>query len=263
MINWELTEKQTRAWDYLQNKETVEILFGGAAGGGKTHFLCCWAVDMCLEYSGVRGFLGRNSLEDFKKSTLLTLFEIMSNWGLKKDKDYTHNQQDKVFHFLKSGSDLYYGELSFYPSDPNYNYLGSTEYTFAGIDEANQVRKKAKNILRTRIRFKLKKYGLIPKLLMSCNPDKGYLYTDFYKPSRNGKLPVERAFVQALAGDNPYNDPSYVKNLIGLDDPITKQRLLYGNWEYDDDPTKMINYEAITDLFSNVVIPDLTKKYIP
>ena len=34
-------------------------------------------------------------------------------------------------------------------------------------------------------------------------------------------------------------------------DKITKERLLKGNREYDDDPTKLYEYDSITDLFTN------------
>jgi hypothetical protein len=52
--------------------------------------------------------------------------------------------------------------------------------------------------------------------------------------------------------DNPKPDPNYVKQLRNLRDEKTKQRLLYGNFEYDDDPATLIEYDAIVDLFTNV-----------
>lgn len=255
-----MTEKQYQAWEILLNNSTYELLFGGGAGGGKTVFGCGFSIYMALNYVGVRGFMGRNSLEDFKKSTLLTFYDVLNRFGLKENRDWTENKQEKVFHFYKTGSDIYYNELSFYPSDPDYNYLGSTEYTWAFIDEANQVRQKAKATVRTRIRYKLAENNLIPKLLLSCNPDKGYLYSEFYKPHKQGELSEDKAFIQALVTDNEFIDPTYIKNLQSLD-IVTKERLLYGNWEYDNDPARLCEYDAIVDIFSNIVVPS-TDKYI-
>jgi hypothetical protein len=34
-------------------------------------------------------------------------------------------------------------------------------------------------------------------------------------------------------------------------DNNSKERLLYGNWEYDDDPSSLIDYERILDCFTN------------
>ncbi len=216
---------------------------------------------MCLKYPEVRGFLGRNSLEDFKKSTMLTLYDVFKMFGLKADIHFTHNQQEKYFEFFQTGSRIYYNELGYYPSDPDYNYLGGTEYTFAGIDEAQQVQKKAKNVLRSRIRYKVSFYKLIPKLGMTCNPDKGFLYTDFYNPTKSGTLPIEKKFVKSLANENNFIDATYIKNLEGIDDVATKERLLFGNWEYDADPSKLMEYDALMDLFTNIV-PHGTEKYI-
>ncbi len=37
-------------------------------------------------------------------------------------------------------------------------------------------------------------------------------------------------------------------------DRVTKERLYFGNWEYDNDPTALCNYDAICDLFTNEFI---------
>ena len=44
-------------------------------------------------------------------------------------------------------------------------------------------------------------------------------------------------------------------------DEISKQRLLFGNWEYDDSEDKLINYDAMVNLFTNTHIEN-GNKYI-
>lgn len=250
------------AFEYLKDQTTRELLFGGGAGGGKTLFGCGYSVYMCTQYKGIRGLIGREELKALKESTLLTFFDICKMWGLKDGLDYKYNQQDSNITFLKTGSVIYFKELANLPSDPEYDRLGSTEYTFAFIDEAQQVAQKAKNIVRSRLRYKLRENNLIPKLLMTCNPHKGHLYSEFYKPAQNNTLSLEKRFVQALVTDNPYIDPTYIENLRGLDKQ-TRERQLYGNWEYDDDPAALVEFDAISDLWTNVLQPDpIIKKYI-
>ena len=251
-LQQKLSNKQIQALRIIAMDEVVEFLYGGGAGGGKTKLGCIHIALMALRYPKTRYFIGRESLEDFKKSTMLTFVELLSEWGLKAGIDYSQNQQEKYFEFHQTESRVYYSELRFYPSDPNYDYLGSTEYTSAFIDEANQVTAKAKNIIRSRIRYKLAEYGLKPKLFMGCNPSKGHLYIDFYKPHKAGKLRSDRAFLQSLVTDNPFIDDTYVENLKGLDKE-SKERLLFGNWEYDDDPSALMSYDAIVDIFTNFV----------
>ena len=102
----------------------------------------------------------------------------------------------------------------------------------------------------SRIRYKLEEFDTIPKLLIASNPSKNFLYQEFYKPSKKNELKPFRKFVIALVQDNPFISPHYIENLKKLD-KISKERLLYGNFEYDDDPAKMIEYDKILDIFTN------------
>lgn len=254
-----LTRKQTLALTYLFDSESTEILFGGAAGGGKSYLGVTYGIMMSLKYAGIRGFFAREELKSLKESTLLTFFDTARKMGLKEGVHYKY-KTDSHITFMATGSTIYLKELKYYPSDQDYDYLGSTEYTWGFIDEASQITAKAKNIMMSRIRYKLNKYNLKPKLLMSTNPHKGYLYSEFYKPAKDGTLPKHKKFVKALPNDNPLLPESYIAALHGLDKQ-TKERLLYGNWEYDDDPTILCDINAINDLFTNIVAPS-DKKYI-
>ncbi|KKM68566.1 hypothetical protein LCGC14_1459560, partial [marine sediment metagenome] len=44
-------------------------------------------------------------------------------------------------------------------------------------------------------------------------------------------------------------------------DKMSKQRLLYGNWEYDDDPAKLMEYNKIQDTFTNTFVKE-GEKYL-
>jgi len=139
--------------------------------------------------------------------------------------------------------------LFLYPSDRNFDSLGSLEITAAFIDEANQITEKAKNIVASRMRYKLDKYNLIPKLLMTCNPAKNWVYNQYYKPAKEGVEKKHRKFIQSLVDDNQFISKHYKKQLLTLDE-LSKQRLLYGNWEYDATNDNLIEYDAILNLFS-------------
>lgn len=142
-------------------------------------------------------------------------------------------------------------DLDKLPSDPNYERLGSIEYTAGFIEEASEVEHKAKEVVRSRIRYKLNEYGLIPKLLLTCNPSKNYLYQEFYKPFKAGTLPPDKAFIQSLVTDNPHISPHYIASLKNLKDRILRERLLHGNWEYEDSDNALFSYDALLDMFTN------------
>ena len=88
-------------------------------------------------------------------------------------------------------------------------------------------------------------------MLITCNPKKNWLYQTFYLPERQGILPKNMAFIRSLVSDNPDIESTYVDSLHNITDKAKKQRLLYGNWEYSDDPADLIEYEKILDLFTN------------
>lgn len=252
-INWELDPKQEEAFLTLVEDNGIdEVLFGGGAGGGKTHFGCSYSLMLAIKYKDVRIMIGRETWEDLKNSTLLTFKAVLKQWGLRKNIDYSYNGQDKVFTFTKSGSQVYFKYLRL-DNDPDGDRFGSTEYTFAFIDEAQEVALKAKNILKSRLRYNLEKYGLKPKILLTCNPTNGWLKSEFYIPWRDNKLPENKMFIQSLAKDNSYIDKNYIKLLSSNDDKAIVERLLFGNWDYNNDPRLMIEYDNILELWETIL----------
>jgi len=169
--------------------------------------------------------------------------------GLKANIHYKYNSQSGLIRFFNN-SEILLKDLFSYPSDPNFDELGSLEITDAFIDEANQVSSKAKQIVRSRIRHNLDENGLIPKLLMTCNPAKNWTYSEFFKPHSEDRLPDNKKFIQSLVGDNPFISHTYIDNLKQLDKQ-SKERLLFGNWDYDNDPSALCNYDAICSMFTN------------
>lgn len=245
----DLSLKQTKAIDILEDNITNELLYGGGAGSGKSILGAYFQLKRRLKYPGTRGLMGRASLKTLKETTLMSFFEVCRMQDIRAVDHYHYNQQSGIISF-NNGSIIFLKDLFLYPSDPNFDELGSLEITDAFIDECNQTVEKAWNIVKSRIRYRLDEYGLVPKLLGSCNPAKNYVYTRFYKPSKENSLPKNRKFIHALLSDNPNISRHYRDNLLGLD-RASQQRLLYGNWEYDDDPATLMDFDSIVECFSN------------
>lgn len=244
-----LSKKQTIALDYLEDDVTTEIGYGGGAGGGKSILGCYWQLKRRLKYPDTRGLIGRASLKTLKETTLQSFFYVANEQGLKANIHYKFNAQSNQIIFPNK-SIIFLKDLFLYPSDPNFDELGSLEITDLFVDETAQISKKAWDIAQSRIRYNLDKYGLVPKALWTSNPSKNWNYQDYYLPAEKNELPKNRQFVQSLVTDNPYISRHYIDNLHKLPE-VDKQRLLYGNWRYDDDPAKLMEYDAIVDLFSN------------
>lgn len=291
-----LFKKQTTALDYLEDNTTREVLYGGAAGGGKTRLGCYWQLKRRMKYPGSRGLIGRAELKTIKETTLKTFFIVAKQQEVKRgvhfDLSSSQDKENPNCIIFRNGSLIFLKDLALYPSDPEFDELGSLELTDAFVDECSQVGYKAREILSYRLRYtgfchvcadmqkstvietdqdnRPKKWvcgnghltaGLVPKTLYGTNPTKGWPYEDFFLADKNGTIEPFRKFVPAFIWDNPENPFDYVESLRIKPDGPEKQRLYYGNWDYSSDPALLVEYDAILDLFTNDhVQPDGTKR---
>lgn len=249
----DLFYKQQLAFTYLTDNITTEIGYGGAASGGKTWLLWTWINSHCLQYPGVAYGVGRRELTILKKTTLNTFYKWCKHYEIPEDW-YKYNEKLSIINW-KNSSIVYLIDMAYQPSDPLYTRFGGYELTGIAIDESNESDIKGINILSTRIgRRENEKYNLIPKMLETFNPDKAHVYKRYYRPYKEEKLPDYRQFIPALPVDNPHTSPEYIKQLERSDE-VTKQRLLYGNFEYDEALGKLFQYNKILDLFNNSHVP--------
>jgi hypothetical protein len=252
-----LSVKQTEALDYLEDSSTTEVLLGGGAGGGKSILGAYWLQKSALRYPGSRWLMGRAILKTLRETTLQTFFKVAKLQGVSHTFKYIAPSSIR----FKNGSEILLKDLYAYPGDPDFDELGSLEITGLFIDEANQVSVKGKNIAKSRIRHMLDEYNLIPKALYTCNPAKNWVKAEFRDPWQKGTLISKRKFVPSLVHDNPFISKHYAENLRDLD-KASRERLLDGNWDYNADPSSLMNQEAIQSIFYNKYVLPIGKKYI-
>ena len=217
---------------------------------------------MCQAYPGTKWFIGRESLKRLRESTLITFYKVCSAYGIKRDIDFTYNGQDHFIQFT-NGSRIDLLDLRYLPSDPLYERYGSLEYTGGWIEEGGEVNFGAYDTIKTRIGRHLNdKYGLLRKLFITCNPKKNWMYSTFYRPYVNGSLPAHMIYLPCLVQENPFIESGYISALESTTDKVKKERLLNGNWDYDDNPNAMCSYDDIMAIFSNDLAKKTGTKYI-
>lgn len=253
--------KQEQALQILTDKTTREFLYGGAAGGAKSWTGAAWLLFSALVFPGSKWFIGREELKRIRSSTLITFQKVCKAYSIPSS-EWRYNGQDNYIQF-KNGSRIDMLDLQFKPSDPLYERFGSLEYTGGWIEEGGEINFGAFDVLNTRVgRHMNKEFGLVPKMFVTCNPKKNWMYSHFYKPFKeNILMPIQR-FLQAFVQDNPFIDTLYIEQLENTKDKAKKERLLKGNWEYDDNPYKLCIYDKILDLFRNDHQTNEKKKYI-
>lgn len=242
-------DKQLLAAKYWADKSTKILTYGGSKGSGKSHLGCSLILGNALMFPGTRYFIARKTLADLVKHTMSSIIKVLDDWKIPKS-GYKYNGQVYGL-FFPNGSRVDLIGAKYLPSDPDYHRLGSTQYTQGWIEEGGEFDWEAvENLLASVGRWKNPDYGLLGKVLITCNPAKNFLY-DYYKRNKLGKLEDHEKFIQALPRDNK-TQPGYEEHLRKtIKNKNAIERLVEGNWEYDSDPSALIDYEAISNIFTN------------
>lgn len=252
VINFKPSIKQFQAWQYLSDKHTTFIGYGGAAFSGKSYLLCYWLTTMAIAYPGTGWGLGRKQLTVLKKTTLITLFKVFAECQIENDIHYKYNQQNNTITFYNESVIFLIDTMSL-PSDPLFTRFGGLELTGAAVDESAETDYKAIEVLSTRLGRRLNdKYDLVAKMLETFNPAKNHVFSRYYKPYNSNEEKEGISFVPALPSDNPSPEvPAYIARIKATGSKVTIERLIYGNFMYDDDPSALMTFNKIQDIFTN------------
>lgn len=256
----QLFDKQTEVRDVLtdQDNPVLELLIWWGAGWSKSFTGWLWLITMCLNHPWTRWGLWRSKMKTLRATSLRTITTILKNyfWFTEGKQFRITSSNDKESPntlIFANGSEILLLDLKFYPSlDPDFDDLWSLELTGWFIDEAVQITEKAYSVFSTRIwRRRNEELWLKPMLLLSCNPWKNRVYQNFYKPQKNWTIEPHKKFIQILAQDNPFIAKWYIEKMSLMPDWPLKQRLFYGNREYDDDENKVYSYRDLLSIFTN------------
>lgn len=257
-----LSDVQHSAMVKLCDKKTREVDYGGAAGGGKSWLGCEWLLWSCLSYPGTRWAIGRFNLKQIRDSTIVTWRKVCKKHRVQEGKDWSYN--DNTVHIkFANGSEVIGVQLQHKPNDVEYDAFGSMEFTGGWVEEAGGCPYKGYQALKSRLGRHLNDvFGIVAKLFVTFNPSRNWLYNKVYKPWSTGVERIGAVFIRAFATDNPYKDSGYMEQLNELEGAM-RARLLAGEWDYDDDPLQLMEFDAISDLFTNsYVVPDAMRKRI-
>lgn len=239
-LNLHLHPKQGEA---LLTRAT-EVLYGGAAGGGKSHLIRVAAVLWCTQIPGLQAYLFRRQYPDLIKNhmegpkgfrALLADMVLAGRVSIVKDEIRFAN-----------GSKIYLCHCK--DERHRFNYQGAEMHLLL-IDELTHFTEVIYRFLRSRVRAvglnAPQKYAdLFPRILCGSNPGNiGHLwvkqmFVDFAPPmavtrtsdAGGGML---RQFIPARLDDNPSmaeDDPQYRQRLRGLGSRELVKAMEEGDW---------------------------------
>ena len=220
-IPYDPTPKQ-RA--FLLMNDTKEILYGGAAGGGKSVAQLMGALQF-VDIPGYSAILFRKTYADL--SLPGALIDLSKQWLMPfvEAREVKWSEKDKQYTF-PSGATLNFGYLE---SDNDcYRYQGA-EFQYIGMDECTHISPSNYRYLFSRLR---KKKTLQVPLRFRSTANPGGEYGEYYyqrffvEGQENG-----RVFISAGLTDNPYLDAEAYKEALAELDPVEREQLLNGNWQ--------------------------------
>lgn len=220
-IPYDPTPKQ-RA--FLLMNDTREILYGGAAGGGKSVAQLMGALQF-VDVPGYSAILFRKTYADL--SLPGALIDLSKQWLMPfvRTGEVRWSEKEKQYTF-PSGATLNFGYLE---SDNDcYRYQGA-EFQYIGMDECTHISPSNYRYLFSRLR-KTKDINVPLRYRSTANP--GGEYGDYYyhrffvEGKENGRI-----FIGAGLDDNPYLDAEEYKAALQELDPLEREQLLNGNWE--------------------------------
>ena len=218
-----VTKKQKQFIDAPES----EVLFGGAAGGGKSFGQIVDALLFALKYKGSRQLILRRSFAELDKSLIRYALAVYPRTI------YTFNSSSHTGRF-KNGSTIDFGYCA--TENDVYQYQ-SAEYDVVRFDELTHFTENQYVYLISRVRGA---NGFPKQIKSSTNPGgigHGWVKRRFVDPSPPntafvGKDGMRRIFIPSLLDDNSFltsSDPGYRKRLEAL--PERERRaLLHGDW---------------------------------
>ena len=265
-VEFKLYKKQQRAL----MTTAMEVLYGGAAGSGKSYMMRVLAIILCMEIPNIKVFLFRRMYKElyinhvYSPDGFLVMLKPFIDRG-----DCVFNKSDGVFNFW-NGAQIYLCHAQHEPDIQS--YLGAEIHVLL-IDEATQFTEKMIRFLRTRVRLgglpvPERWKGLLPKIIYGTNPGgpshayfkRGFVLQGeghiFKAPINDGGM--TREFVPARSKENLVmlrNDPNYDQRIMGLGDERLALAYLEGNWDLEDGAAFADLWDMSLHVISSIVIP--------
>lgn len=220
-VPYEPTPKQTA---FLLMNQHREILYGGAAGGGKSVAQLMAALQF-VDVPGYSAILFRATLADLELPG--ALMDMAKQWlaPFVNSKEVKWSEKRKRFTF-PSGATLIFGYLE---AEGDCNRYQGAEFQYIGMDECTHISPSNYTYLHSRLRNK-KEIGVPLRFRATANP--GGKYGDYYYERFFEEGPERgRIFIGAGLDDNPHLDAEEYKKSLDELSPIERERLLNGNWQ--------------------------------
>lgn len=254
---------ELKLWPRQKNallSKAHENLYGGAAGGGKSHLLRVASIVYSIWVPGLITYIFRRTFKELVSNHIHTpggYPEMLRDFI--RAKKVRWDKSNYLFEF-ENGSII---QLAHSQWESDITTHQGAQIGFLGIDEATHFSESMVRFIRSRVRLgglevPAQYKGMFPRILYCSNP--GGVGHDYFKtnfvdhgedlwkaPAADGGM--SRLYIPAKLGDNytlTRNDPDYADRLRGLGDSALVDAMLSGDWDI-----------MMKGMFSDVWRPDV------
>jgi len=238
-----LHERQTEAFV----TEATEILYGGAAGGGKSHLMRVAAIAWCTDIPGLQVYIFRRISDDLSKNHMegpSGFPALLSEWV---DDGYVKIRYSPTTIEFWNGAKIHLCHCQ-YEKD-RFKYQGAEIHVLM-LDELTHFTDTIYRYLRGRCRMGALKVpshyvGRFPRVICGSNPGgvgHNWVKSTFIDsappmaviPQPKSEGGMRRQYIPAKLSDNPTlaeTDPDYIDRLEGLGNPELVKAMRDGDWD--------------------------------
>lgn len=232
MIPYQPTPKQQAFHATTAN----EVLYGGAAGGGKTKALIMDALFRCLTYPGTTAVVFRRTYQELEdtdiKEALSSYPKAVAKYNAGRHEFSIINGSKILFRHCENEAD-------------RFNYSG-IEIQFLYFDELTSFEQVIYDFLKTRLRAK-KTLGVTPivrsasnpgnighgwvkKMFVDAGPYMSIQTQEIYSETLHRTKKIRTQYIPALATENPFITEDYIFELEQKPEAL-RNALLRGDWD--------------------------------
>lgn len=219
---------------YPKQQEFIEAVFsglysllcyGGAMGGGKTYVCLATLLLLCKAYPKSKWCVIRESVPTLKRTTLESFKKIVPTNFVK-----SYNQQDQVYTFNNDSQILFMAEN--WEDDKDFDRFKGLEVNGFLLEQIEELQKGLLDICFVRAGRHLIDKMPRPLIICNVNPTLTWPKEQIYDRYNVGTLPKDWFYEPAKISDNPalFNDEFYMHNVTAHLDPLTKARMIDGDW---------------------------------
>lgn len=237
-MNITLDYKPTAKQRLFHASAANEVLYGGAAGGGKSYAICWDALARCLRYPGTSAYLFRRTYPELEQTLIKTMRSIVPE-ALGRYYSGEHAMK------FVNGSEARFCHLS---DEGEVTKYQGAQIQWLYFDELTHFTKPMYDYIKSRLRAP-KKLRVTPCVRCASNPGgpgHGWVKDYFVDSTNIGKRVVTKeteirgvirrrtvSYIPATVRDNPYITADYEAELMEKP-PKLRDALLYGKWDAFD-----------------------------